>query len=75
MGRKKIVDRANENAWLSILPIFLLYLVDAHNYDESDILEFMNWFNETNEWIDGDPSKLMQIAKEIEERTGCVLKW
>ena len=75
MGRKKIVDRANENAWLSILPIFLLYLVEEEDYDEDGIVCFMNWFNKCNEQVNGDPDKLKEIADTIEERTGCVLKW
>lgn len=73
--KRKLISKITENAWMNILPVFLLYLVDKYNCDENDIIQFMDWFNKMNEWIDGDEKKLLDIAKEIEQSTGVVLKW
>ena len=73
--RNEIVDKATETAWLKILPVFLLYLVEHYRCKGKGIERFMEWFNAMEEWVDADPRNLDRVAKEILEKTGVELTW
>ena len=68
--RDKVAQTYTKNTFESMLPIFLLWLIDNFHCKQDGCMKFVVWFNQMLEWIDHTPDGLEQIAKEVEERTG-----
>ena len=66
--RQNTRDKAIKDVYEAILPLFILYLMDNFRCKKKGILKFMDWFNATSEWIDGDPARIEEIKKELWER-------
>ena len=68
--RDMVAHAYTKHTFESMMPIFLLWLIDNFHCKEPGCMKFVVWFNEMLEWIDNTPDALEQIAKEVEERTG-----
>lgn len=73
--KHKVVDRAQAAAWETIMPIFLLYLVDHFHCKKNGVQKFIDWFNEIDEWVGGDKKKLESLLKEVSDRADMVLEF
>ena len=67
--RAKANEKAIQNMWENVIPIFVLYLIDHFRCKEKGVTNFLNWINEQEEWINEDPvGNLKKIRQEVEDR-------
>ena len=68
--RDKVAHEYTKHTFETILPVFLLWLIDNYHCKEDGCMKFVTWFNQMLEWIDRTDDAMEQIAAEVEERTG-----
>lgn len=62
------IDRANKYVMETVMPVFVLYLIEHFHCKSKGVVKFMTWFDEMQKWLEEYPEGFEEIKKDLWEQ-------